>query len=249
MGMAQLVVTAVLVEGRSKSEVARDYGVSRRWVITLVQRYLAEGQAGLEPRSRRPRSSPNRIPDCVKDEIVRVRKELHAAGHDNGPQTIAEHLRRRNGQAPAPSMISRVLTKRGFVTPQPHRRPKSSFVRFQAEQPNERWQLDITHVQLADGTDVEVLNVIDDHSRLCVSSHARRVFKAADVVTSFREAAAMHGLPASMLSDNGAVFTGSYRGGGRVAIELALASHGLASATAAPTTPRPAARSSASTKR
>jgi transposase len=47
MGMAQLVVTAVLVEGRSKSEVAREYGVSRRRVITVVQRYLAEGQAGL----------------------------------------------------------------------------------------------------------------------------------------------------------------------------------------------------------
>ncbi len=122
-------------------------------------------------------------------------------------------------------------------------------MRFQAEQPNERWQLDITHVQLADGTDVEVLNVIDDHSRLCVASHARRVFKAADVVTSFRKAAAMHGLPTSMLSDNGAVFTGSYRGGGRVAIELAWPATGLASATAAPTTRRPAARSSASTKR
>ena len=52
MGMARLVVTAVLVEGRTKSEVAREYGVSRRWVITLVQRYLAEGERGLQPRSR-----------------------------------------------------------------------------------------------------------------------------------------------------------------------------------------------------
>ena len=60
MGMPQLIVTAVLVEGRSKSEVAREYAVSRRWVITLVQRFLAEGEAGLAPRSRRPRSSPRR---------------------------------------------------------------------------------------------------------------------------------------------------------------------------------------------
>ena len=49
MGMPQLIVTAVLVEGRSKSEVARQYGVSRRWVITLVQRYLAEGDGGAAP--------------------------------------------------------------------------------------------------------------------------------------------------------------------------------------------------------
>ena len=62
MGMAQLVVASVLVEGRSKSEVARTYGVSRRWVITLVQRYLAEGEAGLAPQSRRPRRSPHRTP-------------------------------------------------------------------------------------------------------------------------------------------------------------------------------------------
>jgi transposase InsO family protein len=227
MGMAQLVVTAVLVEGRSKSEVARSYGLSRRWVITLVQRFQAEGESGLLPRPRRPGSSPGRVDSAVEDDIVAVRKELDELGHDSGAQTIAEHLRRRHGHAPAVSTIWRVLTRRGFVVPQPHKRPKSSFVRFQAEQPNERWQLDITHVQLADGTDVEILNMIDDHARLCVASHARRVFKAADVVTSFTKAAATHGLPASMLSDNGAVFTGSYRGGGRVALELALAAHGI----------------------
>jgi transposase InsO family protein len=227
MGMAQLVVTAVLVEGRSKSEVARDYGLSRRWVITLVQRFQADGEPGLQPRSRRPGSSPARITTAIEDDVVAVRKELDELGHDSGAQTIAEHLRRRHGSSPAVSTIWRILTRRGFVTPQPHKRPKSSYVRFAAEQPNERWQLDITHVQLADGTDVEILNVIDDHSRLCVASHARRVFKAADVVCTFEQAAAAHGFPASMLSDNGAVFTGGYRGGGRVALELTLAAHGI----------------------
>jgi transposase-like protein len=80
MGMAQLVVAAVVVERRSNSEVARHYGVSRRWVITLVQRYLAEGEAGLEPRSRRPLRSPRRTPVEVQDEIVKIRKELDRAG-------------------------------------------------------------------------------------------------------------------------------------------------------------------------
>lgn len=84
MGMPQLVVTAVLVEGRSKSEVAREYGVSRRWVITLVQCYLAEGEAGLQPRSRRPGSSPRRTGDDIEDEIVRIRKELDRGGHEAG---------------------------------------------------------------------------------------------------------------------------------------------------------------------
>ena len=227
MSVARLVVAAVVVEGRSKSEVARCYGVSRRWVITVVQRFLAEGEAGLEPRSRRPQRSPNRVPETVEDEIVELRKTLDQAGHDSGAQTIAAHLERRHGQTPAVSTIWRVLARRGFVVPQPHKRPKSSYVRFEADQPNERWQLDITHWALASGAGVEILNVVDDHSRLLVDSTAKVTFKADDVVACFRDATARHGLPASLLSDNGAVFTGSYRGGGRVALEVELASLGI----------------------
>src|SRR5690348_9983116 len=95
MGMAQLVVTAVLVEGRSKSEVAATYGVSRRWVITLVQRFLAEGEPGLQPRSRRPRHSPGRTPQAVEDEIITLRKDLDRGGHEAGAATIAAHLQQR----------------------------------------------------------------------------------------------------------------------------------------------------------
>ncbi len=227
MGMSELVVTAVLVEGRSKSEVAREYGVSRRWVITLVQRYLAEGDAGLAPRSRRPHSSPRRTADEIEDEIVRIRKELDRAGHEAGAATIAFHLDRRHGTSPAVSTIWRILSARGFVTPQPHKRPKSSYVRFAAEQPNQRWQLDITHWALADGTDVEILNQLDDHSRVCVGSDTLRVFKARDVDHSFGKAAAAYGDPASLLSDNGAVFTGRYRGIGRVMLEVTLHRRGI----------------------
>jgi transposase InsO family protein len=96
-------------------------------------------------------------------------------------------------------------------------------VRFQAEMPNQRWQADITHWRLAAGRHVEVLNLVDDHSRLLVASHARPTTKAADVVASFHHAAAANGFPASMPSDNGAVFTAAPHGGGRCAIELELA--------------------------
>jgi len=228
MGMAELVVTAVVFEGRSKSAVARDYNLSRRWVITLVQRYLAEGDAALQPRSRRPRRSPNRTPVAVEDEIVRIRKELNRAGHEAGAATIAAHLERRHGHAPAVSTIWRILTDRGFVTPQPHKRPKSSYVRFEADQPNERWQTDITHWVLADGTDVEICNIVDDHSRLCIASVARAVFKATDVDAVFGDAADTYGFPASVLSDNGAVYTGRYRHTARVALELTLNARGIA---------------------
>ncbi len=227
MSLARLVVTAVRIEGRTKAEVARDYGVSRRWVYELVRRFDTEGEAGLEPRSRRPRASPHRTPEALEDEIIELRKVLLDQGFDAGAYTIASHLIRRHGSAPSVATIWRVLSRRGFVTPQPQKRPRSSFIRFEADQPNERWQADITHWHLADETEVEILNVIDDHSRLLIASLAKRVFKAADVVASFHEAAGAHGFPASMLTDNGAVFTAAPRGG-RCAMELELARLGIA---------------------
>ncbi|MGH2540477.1 MAG: IS481 family transposase [Actinomycetota bacterium] len=228
MSLARLVVTAVRVEGRTQSEVARECGVSRRWVHELCRRFDAEGEAGLEPRSRRPRRSPHRTPEGLEDEIVALRKELADLGVDAGAQTIRVHLVRRHGERSVPSVatIWRILVRRGFVIPQPHKRPRSSYVRFAAEMPNERWQADITHWRLADGTEVEILNMLDDHSRLLVGSDARMIFKAADVVASFHRGAAAHGFCASLLTDNGAVFTAAPRGG-RCALELECAALGI----------------------
>ena len=226
MSLARLVVTAVRMEGRSKSEVARDYRVSRQWVHELVRRFDTEGEAGLEPRSRRPRGSPQRTPAGVEDEIVELRKLLSDDGLDAGAHTIAFHLVQRHGEAPSVATVWRILSRRGFVTPQPQKRPKSSYVRFEAGQPNERWQADITHWALASGEGVEILNVVDDHSRYLISSDARRVFKGADVVASFHRGAAGHGFPASVLTDNGAVFTAASRHG-RCAMESELAALGI----------------------
>ena len=104
---------------------------------------------------------------------------------------------------------------------QPQKRPRSSLTRFEAQLPNELWQADITAFKLASGQEVEILNQLDDHSRLFLGSDAYLRVKAADVVSSFHKAAELHGLPASLLSDNGAVFTGSYRGG-KVLLEYEL---------------------------
>jgi transposase InsO family protein len=228
MSLARLVVTAVRIEGRTKAEVSRDYGVSPRWVYECCRRFDTDGDAGLEPRSRRPHRSPHRTSEVIEDEIVCLRKELADLGVDAGAHTIAAHLARRHGEATVPSVstIWRILKRRGFVTPQPQKRPRSSFIRFCAQMPNERWQADITHWRLADGAELEILNVVDDHSRFLVASDARGVFKAADVVAAFHGAASAHGMPASMLTDNGAVFTAVPRKG-RCAIELETAALGI----------------------
>ena len=100
MSKARLIITAVVLEGRSKSEVARDYDVSRYWVQQLVKRYLAEGEAAYQPRSRRPHSSPHAVPAAVEDQIVRLRKELSRQGLDAGADTIRSHLLRSARRTP-----------------------------------------------------------------------------------------------------------------------------------------------------
>lgn len=239
MSLARLVVTWVRIEGRTKAEVSRTYGVSPRWVYELCRRFDRDGEAGLEPRSRRPLHSSHSTPSSIEDEIVAIRKELVDLGVDAGAHTIAIHLARRHASSATPSVatIWRILSRRGFVVPQPQKRPRSSFIRFEAEMPNERWQADITHVRLREGREVEILNVIDDHSRFLVGSDALEVFKAADVVGSFHGAAAAYGFPASLLTDNGAVFTAAPRGG-RCAIELETARLGIRSVHSRPYHPQ-----------
>src|SRR3954470_5072371 len=235
MSKARLIITAVVDEKRTKSEVARDYDVSRYWVQQLVQRYLAEGEAAFEPRSRRPHSSPHAVPAGVEDEIVRLRKELSRQGLDAGADTIRTHLARRtprsqtssNTAPPSVSTIWRILARRGFLTPQPQKRPRSSWHRFEAEQPNQRWQADTTHWQLADGTPIEILNLLDDHSRLALACVPRRTITGPDVVGAFGDAFVRWGIPASVLTDNGAIFTGLPRRGGRVALEIELGRLGV----------------------
>ena len=114
---------------------------------------------------------------------------------------------------PSRTRIWRILRRKGLISPQPQKRPRSSLIRFCAELPNEMCQADITHWRLSDDQHVEILNLIDDHSRLFLGSKAHLATKAKDVVGTFHEAAELHGLPASLLSDNGAVFTASPRGG------------------------------------
>jgi transposase InsO family protein len=189
-----------------------------------VHRYQREGPAAFQPRSRRPHSNPRAVDWEVEDQIVRLRKTLTKNGLDAGAETIAAHLQTAGvvPVVPAVSTIWRILSRRGFVSPQPQKRPRSSWRTFCAEQPNERWQADITHWRLADGAEVEILHIIDDHSRLCLAADARRITKGGDVVASFGKAFTRWGVPASVLTDNGAVFTAKQRGEGRVALEVQL---------------------------
>jgi transposase InsO family protein len=240
MSKTRLVITAVVVEGRSQGEVARAYGVSQGWVSKLVARYRAEGEAAFEPRSRRPETSPRAIGEQVAELIVALRKELAGQGLDAGPDTVCWHLRHHHQVLVSPATVSRYLARAGLVTPQPAKRPRSSYVRFEAEQPNECWQADYTHYRLADGTSAEVLTWLDDHSRLALRVSAHQRVTGLAVLASFRAAVASYGTPASTLTDNGTVFTARFSGrrGGRNALETELGHLGVQQKNGKPNHPQ-----------
>ena len=237
MDVGRYLVEAHLREGRPIGELARTHGVHRSWLYKLLGRYRREGAAGLVPRSRRPHHSPQAMSQDIADTIITLRTQLLAEGLDAGALTIQWHLARRGGEVPSASSIIRVLRRRGLVVPEPRKRPRSSFIRFEAALPNELWQTDATHWALGDGSAVEILNVIDDHSRLLVAATPFRTVKAADAVAVFHQGAGRVGYPRALLSDNAAVFSGASRQG-KVLLETELARLGIGCKHAAPYHPQ-----------
>ncbi len=238
MSKRRLVVAAVL-SGRSQSDVARDYGVSQSWISRLLARYRDEGEAALEPRSRRPKTSPTVTPVATVELIVALRHQLTGQGLDAGPDTIVWHLAHHHAVTVSRATVARHLTAQGLVIPQPDKRPKSSLTRFEAAMPNECWQADFTHYRLTNGDDVEVLCWIDDHSRYALSVTAHAPVTGASVVAAFRATIACHGAPSSTLTDNGMVFTTRLSGGkgGRNGFEHELRRLGIQQKNSRPNHP------------
>jgi transposase InsO family protein len=194
------------------SAFCREHGVSRQTFYELRRRFAREGLDGLTARSRAPKTSPRRIGPAVEDAIVTLRKELSELGTDAGAATIQWHLGRQGLRAvPSVATVWRVLVRRGFVAPEPHKRPKSSWRRFEASAPNELWQADVTDWVIATGL-VKVISYLDDHSR--VALRVKAVTSATSEATwdVFCEATATWGVPLGQLTDNGLNFSGKLRG-------------------------------------
>lgn len=194
------------------SAACRELGISRDTYYEAKKRFHADGVQGLLPKSRRPLRSPRQTDAAVEDEIVRLRKDKADEGWDAGAWTIAEAMRRSGQNPPSIATINRVLTRRGLVEAQPQKRPKTATRRFAFSERNGCWQLDGTNWRLADGTKVTILGIEDDCTRRALRHRAAVSENAVDAWTCFVEAAAAHGLPAMMLSDNGTSFNARRRG-------------------------------------
>ena len=228
MTVRRLVVD-VDTRGLNVTSFCAQHGISTWLFWDLRRRFALEGDAALEPKSRAPRVVANKTPAAIEDAIVAKRKELVDAGLDAGAETIAYHLRDLVG-VPSPSTIWRMLRARGFITPEPAKAPKRSRRRFCAERANECWQLDDTTWELACGTEVKILNVIDDHSRLLVASTAMASCTGAAALGALAGAAAALGWPERMLSDNAKAF--------RNVLAEALAAMGVAAGHSRPYHPQ-----------
>jgi len=226
MDLARFIVEAVLLEHRSYRDVAAAYGVSKSWVAKLVARHRSGGPDALVPRQRTARRIANRTAADIEDHVITMRKRLIEDGFDAGAATIHYHLSAASQTPPSARTIHRILVRRGFVVPQPRKRPRSSFTRFEASLPNECWQSDVTHWKLADDTEVDIINVIDDHSRLCLASQVVRTATARLALSTFHKAAKDYGFPAALLTDNGCIYTAAHRGG-RAALESELLALGI----------------------
>lgn len=216
---------------------AAAHGVSRQHLQRLLRRYRDGGPEALEPRSRRPRTSPGRTSEQVRARVVALRVELAAGGLDAGPVTIAWHLAREDLPVPSTATIRRMLHGAGLVVPEPRKRPRSSWTRFEAEAPNGMWQSDVTTWHLADGSEVEVLSWLDDHSRFLLGCTAHARVRGTDVVAAFTRVVAEHGIPAATLTDNGSIYT-TRRRGGLTGFEVLLAGLGVLQRNGAPRHPQ-----------
>jgi transposase InsO family protein len=227
--LRRAVILSVTVEGLSQAETARRYTVSKAFVSQLLARYRVEGDAAFEARSQRPKSSPTALTDDIVGLIIGLRDELVFEGLDAGPDTLAWHLQHHHGRKVSAATIRRKLVAAKRITPEPRKRPRSSYIRFEAALPNETWQSDFTHWRLADGSDSEIITWLDDHSRAALSVTAHACITGDIVLATFTETAENTGYPASVLTDNGMVYTArfAYGRGGRNQLETLLGVLGI----------------------
>src|SRR5712691_7089902 len=199
-------VLAVIAEGRTVTQVARDWDVARQTVHVWLERYEADGLEGLANRSHRPAHCPHQMPAAVEALLLEMRR---AKPYWGARRLVLELARKGIQPAPSKSAVYRSLVRAGVIDPLQRQRRRETWKRWERAAPMELWQFDVVHgFLLADGTSAKALTGIDDHSRFCVSARLMMRERTQAVCDGFSSAMRAYGLPAQVLTDNGKVFTG-----------------------------------------
>ena len=191
-----------------------EHGISRKSFYELRKRAKVEGPAAaLEPRTRRPKSSPSALSDEVKSQAVAVRAALERSGLDHGPISVHDKMRSMGmAQVPSTASLARIFRDAGVARREPRKKPRSAWRRFVYPAPNACWQLDGTEYVLTGGRTCVILQLIDDHSRYAVGSHVAAGETSDAAIAVFDKAVTAHGVPQRLLTDNGPAFNPSRRG-------------------------------------
>src|SRR5690348_12866479 len=161
-------VLAVIAEGRTVTQVARDWNVARQTVHVWLERYEADGLEGLANRSHRPAHCPHQMSAAVEAQLLEMRR---AKPYWGARRLVLELGRKGVELAPSKSAVYRSLVRAGVIDPLQRQRRKETWKRWERAAPMELWQFDVVHgFLLADGTSAKALTGIDDHSRFCVSA-------------------------------------------------------------------------------
>jgi putative transposase len=196
------------------STFCAEHGISRKSFYELRKRARADGPAAvLEPRTRRPRTSPSKLTEEVKKQAIGVRAALEASGLDCGPISVHDKMHAMGlDPVPAIASLARIFREAGVARLEPKKKPRSAWRRFVYPAPNACWQLDATEYVLTGGRKCVIFQLIDDHSRYAVASHVAWGETSQAAIVVFDKAVAAHGVPQRLLSDNSLALNPSRRG-------------------------------------
>jgi putative transposase len=185
--------------------LCQEYGVSAKTGYKWKQRFLQEGIEGLAEESRRPKTSPEQLPEGEVCEIVRL-KMAHLSW---GPRKIRELYLRRHGEVASESTFKRVLERAG-LTQKRRKRRSSEAGRLcsgrRATAANEVWTVDFKGWWRSGAKRCEPLTVRDEHSRYLLEVRALQDARSETVRKSFERLFERQGLPGAIRSDNGSPF-------------------------------------------
>ena len=134
-----------------------EHSISRKTFYVPRRRARLEGPAAvLEPRSRRPRSSPARLPEAMRSQALEVRAALERSGLDHGPISVHDKMASMGLKAPSPAWLARLFRDQGVARSEPSKRPRAAWRRFVYPAPNACWQLDATEYVITQGRKVVI---------------------------------------------------------------------------------------------
>lgn len=195
-------------EGVNMSLVCRQFGISRKTGYKWLARFAVEGPDGLVDRSRRPVRSPSRTSPAVEELVCSLRRSFPAWG---GRKIRWSLLRQGVEGVPAASTITDILRRNGLIG-DPTPRTARSWIRFQADAPNQLWQMDLKGWFVTGQGRCEPFDVLDDHSRFSLCLDAFGGPDADTIQQALTVTFGTWGLPDRILCDNGSPWANTQPG-------------------------------------